>query len=242
MVASSSPGATTGHGPPSPRPSIYDPATGTFSPTGSMLTPRVAHTATLSPDGYVLIAGGLTSAAAIKEPMPLASAEIYDPATGTFSPTGSMTTRSRVWQTATLLPDRRVLVAGRRQRYRCTLPSAEIYDPATGKFSPTGSMTTTSQRSDRHAALRRPRPGRRRLQQRRCATVSPPPSCTTRRPARSRPTGSMTTARFCHTATLLPDGPVLIAGGDDGGFMSGNNLASAEIYDPKTGKFSPTGT
>jgi hypothetical protein len=54
-------------------------------------------------------------------------------------------------------------------------------------------------------------------------------------------TGSMTALRSVHTATLLPDGRVLVAGGDDGGWISGNFLASAELYDPKTGTFSPTG-
>ena len=55
---------------------IYDPSTGTFSPTGSMLDKRVSHTATLLRDGIVLVAGGGTT--------PLASAELYDPSTGTF--------------------------------------------------------------------------------------------------------------------------------------------------------------
>jgi hypothetical protein len=55
-------------------------------------------------------------------------------------------------------------------------------------------------------------------------------------------TGSMTAARAAQTATLLPNGTVLITGGDDGGYMGGNNLASAEIYIPQTGTFSPTGS
>jgi hypothetical protein len=52
--------------------------------------------------------------------------------------------------------------------------------------------------------------------------------------------GSMTAARAGQTATLLPNGNVLIARGDNGGYVGGNNLASAELFNPKTGKFSPT--
>ena len=65
---------------------LYNPATGTFTPTGSLNTARVYHTATLLNNGMVLIAGGCNSSGN------LASAELYNPATGTFTPTGSLNT------------------------------------------------------------------------------------------------------------------------------------------------------
>jgi len=86
-----------------------------------MATARVTHTATLLTDGRVLVAGGSADP----------SAEIYDPKTGTFSPTGSMS-EARGAHTATLLTDGRVLMAGGSKNH-----SAEIYDPAAGTFSPT---------------------------------------------------------------------------------------------------------
>jgi N-acetylneuraminic acid mutarotase len=115
---------------------LYNPATGTWSATGSMTTVRSAgpFTATLLQDGEVLIAGGVNPSSSSA----LASAELYNPATGTFSPTGSMTT-GREYQTATLLPDGEVLIAG-GENNGSALSSAELYNPATGTFTATGSM------------------------------------------------------------------------------------------------------
>ena len=89
---------------------LYDPSTGTFSPTGSMSAVRAGETATLLHDGRVLFAGGYNCAPAGADGI-WASAELYDPATGTFSPTGSMAA-PRQQHTATLLADGRVLIAG----------------------------------------------------------------------------------------------------------------------------------
>ncbi len=104
--------------------------------TGSLKTARFHHTATLLPDGRVLVVGGEQGHT------PLASAELYDPATGTWSATGSLNT-ARDSHTATLLPSGKVLVAGGRETDPGpSLASAELYDPATGTWSPTGSLNT----------------------------------------------------------------------------------------------------
>lgn len=111
---------------------------GTFTPTGSMGTLRWLHTATLLRNGKVLITGGTTlrTDGSFYE---LSSAELYDPATGAFSPTGSMTT-ARGRHTATLLSNGKVLIAGGDFR-GVSFASSELYDPLTETFSPTGSMT-----------------------------------------------------------------------------------------------------
>jgi hypothetical protein len=113
---------------------------GTFTPTGNMTMPRSQHTATLLLDGRVLLAGGViidrpTSATEIFHPT--ANAEIYDPSTGLFTPTGSMTS-ARSSHIATLLADGRVLIVGGGAS-----GTAELYDPSTGAFTATGNLPPT---------------------------------------------------------------------------------------------------
>jgi hypothetical protein len=113
---------------------------GMFVPTGSMTTARYQQTATLLNNGQVLVAGGYGNTDSHSPS--LASAELYDPTTGTFTPTGSMTT-TRVGHTATLLNNGTVLLAGGQDVNGDAYSSAELYDPTTGTFTAIGSMTTT---------------------------------------------------------------------------------------------------
>ena len=114
---------------------LYDPATGVFTPTGSMSASRGFSTSTLLADGRVLVAGGAKIDGGTRTS--LASAELYDPETGAFTPTGTMTV-PRQLATASLLTDGRVLIVGGSdidQDSTTTLSSAELYDPALGSFS-----------------------------------------------------------------------------------------------------------
>jgi hypothetical protein len=126
---------------------LYNPATGTWSDAngypGTIVGIRAGHTATLLKDGRVLVAGGWG------ETGTLASAELYDPATGFWSVTGVMK-KDRSGHTATLLADGRVLVVG-GDSSTGTQDSAELYDPATGSWSLTGSLATA--RGDHTATL-----------------------------------------------------------------------------------------
>jgi len=116
---------------------IYDPTTRTFVPTGGMNVARTRHTATRLLDGRVLIAGGITGCAV--SPPAIASAEIYDPATGQFTLTAPML-NLRERHTATLLPDGRVWVAGgdggavsgNPTAQPVALASTELFIPTTG--------------------------------------------------------------------------------------------------------------
>jgi WD40 repeat protein len=212
---------------------IYNPNTGTFAATGAMTTGRQFATATLLPNGLVLVTGGYGCAAA---GCYLASAELYNPATGTFALTGNMTT-SRVAHTATLLPNGLVLVAGGIGS-EGLWASAELYDPATGSFTPTGSMTVV--RYGHTATL---------LPNGRVLIVgggggSAQASAEVFDPATGAftATGSMAWAREGATATLLPNGLVLVAAG----WLFANDSyvigASAELYDPGKGTFTATGS
>jgi N-acetylneuraminic acid mutarotase len=207
---------------------LYDPKTGTFSPTGSMTTARTGHTATLLADGRVLVTGGedVTGEDPTSTTKFLASAELYDPKTRSFGPTGSMTTE-RTGHTATLLADGRVLLVGGETASR-TLASAELYDPETGTFSATGSMTT--ERSGHTATL---------LADGRVLVIGGKtgsgalasselydPKTGTFSPA-----SSMLTPRAYQTATLLTDGRILITGGL-ADVVRWVPLASADLYVP----------
>jgi len=209
---------------------LYDPSSGTFSATDSLGSARRHHTATLLPNGKVLIAGGYNSTS----PYYLTSAELYNPSSGTFSATGSLGT-ARYRHTATLLPNGKVLIAGGYNITSGSLASAELYDPTSGTFSATGSLGTA--RTDHTATLL---PNGKVLLAGgfggtwlTSAELYDPTSGTW------SATGSLSTARVWHTATLLSNGKVLIAGGYRGG---GVYLTSAELYDPTIGTFSPTGS
>lgn len=126
---------------------LYDPTSGSFNPTGSMAQPRGGHTATLLSSGKVLVIGGIISISPTPTPdcnpstttIVSATAELYDPATGTFTPAGNMTV-AREEHTATLLGDGKVLITGGATGPLGVSPLAEIYDPATGTFTAAGSM------------------------------------------------------------------------------------------------------
>jgi len=116
---------------------LYDPSAGSFTQTGSMTTARIGASATRLQDGRVLIAGGESNPQG--DAKFLATAEIYDPLTRTFSATGSMLQAQQI-SVAVLLANGKVLFIGGGQDLTDSPAPAELCDPATGTFSPTGSM------------------------------------------------------------------------------------------------------
>jgi Galactose oxidase, central domain/Kelch motif len=116
---------------------LYNPATGKWTVTGSMTVARDGHEAVLLQNGQVLVAGGYNPTACCGAP-PLASAELYNPSTGTWTATGSMST-GRIDFTLTLLSNGEVLAAGGFNNG--ALSNAELYNPATGTWTATGNMT-----------------------------------------------------------------------------------------------------
>jgi hypothetical protein len=190
-----------------------------------MTAPRFGHRATLLPSGKVLVTGGREGFSGIAE------AELYDPNTRTWSPTGSMSS-PRLGHTMTLLATGKVLVAGGVGELGSPIErSAELYDPDTGQWTPTGSMSTP--RSGHTATL---------LSTGNVLVVSgegPPfSSAELYNPATGEwhATGSLSTGRTGHTATLLASGQVLVLGGGPGPTFV---TSSAELYDPAAGTWTP---
>lgn len=227
---------------------VFDPADNSVIATPNLATPRVAPSVTPLADGRVMIAGGCADDICAT---PLASTEIYDSATGTFSPGPSMLQR-RAFHSATLLADGRVLFYGGKGYgasapdggYLSALDTAELYDPATNSFKYTrnrnGDQTYMWWSRSYHTGSAMPN-GKVLLcggHQTGAVDYGVAYSCDIfviatgeiiSRPGVALPYGS---GAMDHTATVLADGTLLIAGGIDN--MWPIPKASARIYDPVT--------
>ncbi len=208
-----------------------------FVPTGSLNTARYYHSATLLNTGVVLVVGGIG-------PVPggtgtlgeLASAELYNPGTGTFTFTGNLNA-ARDAHSATLLNNGSVLIAG-GSGVAGELASAEIYNPATAAFTLTGSLNTA--RYEHTATML---PTGEVLIAGGYGSAGVLPSAELYNPATGTftlTTGSLNTARSSAAATLLDTGLVLIADGYN--YSTTGPLSSAELYNPIAGTFSATGS
>jgi hypothetical protein len=202
---------------------LYDPATGTWSITGNLNTARGQPTATLLPDGKVLVVGGFTGffpggSCPCRDPV-TSTAELYDPATGIWSFTASLNI-DRSLHTATLLQNGKVLIAGGTDGLLIDigeyvpLASAELYDQTNGSWSVTGRLnlarnlhTATLLSTGKVLAATGYSTDSAELYDQETGTWSF--------------TGSLNATRVAHTATLLPSGEVLVVSG-----------ARAELYDP----------
>jgi N-acetylneuraminic acid mutarotase len=197
-----------------------------WSAAGTMAVARTSHTATLLPDGEVLVVGGRGGAGFAV----LASAERYDPATGDWTSAASMS-QARADHTATLLQDGRVLVAGGLVR-PYALDSAELYDPATDTWSAASSLATA--RFDHTATLLND--GRVLVTGGQDGSFGVLASAELYDPVSDSwaPAPDMASPRAGHTATLLGDGKVLVIGG----FDDTDAVTSAELFDPATDSWS----
>jgi N-acetylneuraminic acid mutarotase len=220
---------------------LYDPATGKWTKTGSLNIGRALHTATLLPNGKVLIAGGQNASV---DSHNLASAELFDPANGMWTLTGTMTT-NRANQTATLLPNGKVLIVGGTRSLgvppaSTALSTAELFDPNTGTWTSTGAMNYAR---ENHTATLLPNGqvlvawGDGGINSQGLASVIA--ACELYDPSTqiwtSVGTYPVSVIRHLHTATLLPNGKVLMAGGLN---YQGTLLSSVELYDSASGAWS----
>ena len=219
---------------PTAKTEIYNPGSGTWSATGSMTVTRCNYALAVLPNGLILVAGGATGEHFLGV---TASAELYNPVTGTWSRTGSMS-KARQGATATLLPSGKVLVAGGSTYINgSAIASAELFDPGTGTWTVTGAMNvaraqhTASLLANGLVLVAGGGDGWKTYTNT-AELYNPATGAWTL-------TGSMSVARFGHSGTRLPNGQVLVAGGQStqnlGCPPCGNIESSAELYDPGTG-------
>ena len=206
--------------------------------TGTLNVPRNGHTATQLENGLVLVVGGKSSNGTI-----VASAELYDPATGKWTVTGSMSV-GRTAFTATLLQNGEVLVAGGSDYAINCYATAELYNPSTGQWKLTGSMT---RQRCLHSATLLPNGdvlvsgGANSIYDYSKPTVN---SSEVYNPSTGEwtATGSLNDSRASAATLLLESGEVLTAGGysNAGNGAANTYLTSAELYNPSTGAWSLT--
>jgi N-acetylneuraminic acid mutarotase len=211
---------------------LYDSTTRSWTSTGSLNHERHSHTASVLPNGKVLVVGGLDDDF-------LNSAELYDPSTGNWSTTDSMYYK-RVWHTTIVLVNGKVLITGGISNENGTSKTVELYDPSTEKWENVSSMnyarfghTATLLTNGKVLVVG----GLDRTGNVLNSTELFDPSTGT-----WTVTGSMINERSKHTASLLTNGKVLVVGGGTSNamFPGGNPINTAEIYDPSTGTWTNT--
>ena len=214
---------------------LYDPVANTWAAAASLATARESHTATRLPDGRVLVVGGTGGAA-------LASSEIYNPSTNLWS-AGQSLSNARYNHTATLLPRGFVMVAGGVSAGGSYLDTVEISNSQVSNWAPVGSLTAAR---ERHSATLLADDRVLFVGGRNGITGSGVLTSAERYDAyQSVPTsaaGNLRDERTGHSANLLPDGRVMVAGGQtfvlNGGQLTAVYRGSTEIYDPSVNVWS----